>query len=92
MKSRKIVKSLIVIAAITICLGLGLLINPVKVEAASKANVTLEFTDGTKKTQKTWKTGDKKIKLSKKKLAYVYFGSYPQTEVTGKNLTSTVEN
>ncbi|MCQ2495821.1 MAG: DUF6273 domain-containing protein [Lachnospiraceae bacterium] len=87
MRSTKLVKSLIVIAAVIICLGLGLLINSVKVEAASKAKVTLEFTDGTKTT---WKTGDEKIILGKKKLAYVYFGSYPQTEVTGKKLTKAI--
>lgn len=81
---KKISKVLVVAA---LCLMACLCVNTVKAQAATKAKVVLEFTDGTKKT---WKTGDKKIKLGKKKLAYVYFGEYPQTEVTGKALTKAI--
>lgn len=81
---KKISKVLVVTA---LCLMACLCVNTVKAQAATKAKVVLEFTDGTKKT---WKTGDKKIKLGKKKLAYVYFGEYPQTEVTGKALTKAI--
>ena len=78
-KKLSVLFMLLLIAVITVPM--------IKSSAASKAKVTLEFTDGTKKT---WKTGNKKIKLGKKKLAYVYFGSYPQTEVTGKKLTKAI--
>ncbi|MCQ2495264.1 MAG: DUF6273 domain-containing protein [Lachnospiraceae bacterium] len=61
---------------------------PVNVQAATKAKVVFEFTDGTKKS---WETGRPKIELGKK-LAYVYFGSYPQTEIKGKKLTSAIKN
>lgn len=81
---KKISKVLVVTA---LCLMACLCVNTVKAQAATKAKVVLEFTDGTKKT---WKTGDKKIKLGKKELAYVYFGEYPQTEVTGKALTKAI--
>ncbi len=89
MKTRNCTKLFMVLATAFLCLLAGLFVSPVKTEAATKATVVLEFTDGTKVT---WKTGDKKIELGKKKLAYVYFGEYPQTEVTGKQLTKAIKN
>ncbi len=89
MKTRNCRKIFMVLTASVLCLLAGLFISPMKAEAATKAKVVLEFTDGTKKT---WKTGDSKIKLGKKTLAYVYFGEYPQTEVTGKKLTKAIKN
>lgn len=75
--------------ALALCIIGGLFMGPVKAEAATKAKVVLEFTDGTKKT---WNTGDEPISISKKELAYVYFGEYPQTEITGKKLTKAIKN
>lgn len=87
-KKMKLIAALAMTAML--CIIGVVFISPVKVQAAAKkAKVVLEFTDG---TQKTWKTGDAKIKLSKKKLAYVYFGEYPQTEVTGDDLTDAIIN
>lgn len=89
MKTGKCRKLFMVLAATVLCIMAGLFVSPMKVEAATKAKVVLEFTDGTKKT---WKTGDSRFELGKKKLAYVYFGEYPQTEVTGKKLTKAIKN
>lgn len=89
MKTRNCKKLFMALAAFVLCLLTGLFVSPTKAEAATKAKIVLEFTDGTKET---WKTGDNPISLGKKKLAYVYFGEYPQTEVTGKKLTKAIKN
>lgn len=81
-------KPAMLLAMFALCFIACIAIRPSAANAASKkVKITLEFTDGTKKI---WKTGNKKISLGKKKLAYVYFGSYPQTEVTGDALTSKI--
>ena len=51
--------------------------------------VILEFEDG---SRTTWKSGDKAIDTKGKKLAYIYFGNYPQTQVKGGNLTDDIKN
>lgn len=56
---------------------------------AAKDEIVLEFTDGSKLS---WNKGDKAISTNGKTLKYVYFGNYPQTEVTGKKLTSEIKN
>ncbi|MCQ2495262.1 MAG: hypothetical protein MJ131_01575 [Lachnospiraceae bacterium] len=53
-------------------------IPAIQSHAAGKAKLELEFTDG---SRSIWKTEDEKLELGKKKLAYVYFGNYPQTEI-----------
>ena len=73
--------------ALAVCLIAGLLTAPVRTEAATKAKVVLEFTDG---TQETWQTGDDRIALNGRTLAYIYFGSYPQTEVA--KVTKKIKN
>lgn len=78
-----------VLWALALCLLAVLFTCPVKAQAATKAKVILEFSDG---TTKTWETGDAKIELGKKELAYIYFGEYPQTEITGANLTTAIKN
>jgi len=76
------------LAMFALCFISCVAVKPNPVNAASKkVKLTLEFTDGSKKS---WTTGDPKISLGNKKLAYVYFGSYPQKEVTGGALTSKI--
>lgn len=70
-----------------VCFIVGLFICPVKAEAASGLQLTFEFADGTKKT---WESSDDKLDFELRELAYIYFGSYPQTEVTGKELTTKI--
>ena len=50
-------KMFMVLAVSVLCLLAGMFVSPMKAEAATKAKVVLEFSDGTKKT---WRTGDKK--------------------------------
>lgn len=89
MKSLSKPKIMMFLFAAFLCLTAGIFLNPVKVEAAAKAKVVLEFTNGTKKT---WKTGDDAMNIGKKQLAYIYFGEYPQTEIKGKKLTKAIKN
>lgn len=95
---RRILKQMMLPAGLTLCLTAVFLMGVVKSEAATvksgsatakstAAKVVLEFTDGTKET---WQTGDAKISRGKRKLAYVYFGEYPQKELKGKKLTNSV--
>ncbi len=65
---------------------IGLFTSPLKTEAASEnVKIVLQFTD---ETQMIWKTGQKKLDTKGKKLAYVYFGNYPQTAVKDESLLS----
>lgn len=80
-------KRLAVIFLTAFCIIAGFAVSPEKAEAAAKLKLTFEFTDGSKKS---WKSGDKKLDLGTKELAYVYYGSYPQTELTGAELTSKI--
>ena len=75
---------LVVLVCSVICVFYG----PDKVNAAVKAKVILEFSDG---SQETWKTGDAKINCGERQLKYVYFGNYPQSEVTEKKLIKTLK-
>lgn len=81
---KKVIKELVAVAFFLLAC---LCVNTIKVQAATKAKVVLEFTDGTKES---WETGDEKIELGERELAYVYFGNYPQKEVTGKKLTKAI--
>lgn len=82
-------KVLFLLALALICILNVNFKKPENVNAEERARVVLEFSDG---TQKTWRTDNAKIKLGDKTLSYVYFGSFPQTEVTGKKLTKAIKN
>ncbi len=49
--------------------------------------ITLEYIDGTKLSRGI---GDKFSKAEIRDLKYIYFGKYPQTEITGNNLTDEI--
>lgn len=84
---KKAFKLFIFAAALVLGVFSGMLAKPVNAEAAT-AKVVLEMHDGSKKT---WKSGKNKINLQGKTITYVYFGRYPQTELTGKKLTNTIK-
>lgn len=59
-----------------------------KEKKVSSGSITLEFSDG---STVSWSSGGKAVSTNGKKLKYVYFGSYPQSEVTGSKLTSAIK-
>lgn len=64
-------------------------INIQKPNVLKSGTMGFEFSDG---TIVEWTPGDDPIDIGDKELVYVYFGNYPQTQISGKKLTKAIIN
>lgn len=72
-----------------IVFGMLFIFSPTILIEAKQESVIFEFNDGTKATQII---GDNLMDFGNKKPSYIYFGSYPKSEVKGDELTDEIIN